>query len=321
MTSVVKQIGILLFFFGYSLGSEKIYMPYFEVINVHADYQYSTARLFKGYVDEVGRYEVILPPKPAGEVTQPPLDSVRKIAKQLNCAFYLVGDLNRVSETVILNVAMYSVENGNRVWGDRLKASGPDDLDPIFQKLSRVLNSKDKATSDGDIYSVTSFESKQLRQIEVKNYFGLSLGGAFFTPGLLFGKDWEEPFVGGLGAFWSYDSRDILFELGAETYQFAENSTLTSVSISVFKPFSSKSLTPFGGGGLGISKVETMYQNKQSEGSGLSIHGGGGVIFNRTSTVQLKLHASYVVGLFNMSAPRNELPRIVQVRMELAFGR
>lgn len=306
---------------GAALGAEKIYMPYFEIINVHPDYQYSTARLFKGYVDDVGTYELVLPPKPASPVEQPPQDSVRRAARESGCAYFLLGDLNRIGETVILNVAMYSVEDGKRLWGDRLKASGPDDLDPIFQKLARVLRSKEKAADDGDIYSVTSFDSRPLRQIKVKNSFGISIGGVFFTPGLMYGKEWEEPFVGGVGAFWAYDSRTVLFELDAETYQLAENSALASLSISAFKPFNSKNITPFGGGGLGVSWAETEYQGEDSEGSGLSVHGGGGIIFNRTATVQLRLQARYVVGLFDMGAPRNEFPRMVLVRMELAFGR
>lgn len=306
---------------GAARGAEKVYMPYFEIINVHPDYQYSTARLFKGYVDEVGAYELVLPPKPESAVEQPPQDSVRKLAQENGCAYFLLGDLNRIGETVILNVAMYGVADGKRLWGDRLKATGPEDLDPIFQKLARVLRSKDKAAEDGDIYSVTSFDSRPLRQIKVKNSFGISIGGVFFTPGLLYGKEWEEPFVGGLGALWAYDSRTVLFEVDLETYQFAENSALASVSISAFKPFNSRNITPFGGGGLGISSVETEYQGRDSEGSGLSVHGGGGIIFNRTATVQLRLQARYVVGLFDMSSPRNEFPRMLLVRMELAFGR
>ena len=304
-----------------AFGAEKIYMPYFEIINVHPDYQYSTARLFKGYVDDAGAYEVVLPPKPASLVEQPSQDSVRMAAKESGCAFFLLGDLNRIGETVILNVAMYGTGDGKRIWGDRLKASGPDDLDPIFQKLARVLKSKEKAADDGDIYSVTSYDSKQLRQVKVRNSIGISIGGVFFTPGLLFGKEWEEPFVGGLGVFWAYDSRNILFELDAETYPLAENSRQSSLSISAFKPFTSKSITPFGGGGLGITSAGTEYLNQNSEGAGLSVHGGGGIIFNRTATVQLRLQGRYVVGLFNMGAPRSEFPRMVLVRMELAFGR
>ncbi len=300
---------------------DKVYMPYFEVINVHSDYQYSTAKLFKGYVDDAGKFELVLPPRAESVVVQPPEEAVRKTAKELGCVYYLLGDMNRIGETVVLNLAMHATENGKRVWGDRLKASGPEDLDPIFQKLARALKTGSKAAEDGDIYSVTDYDSRELRQIQVKNYFGISVGGVLFTPGLLFGKDWNEPFVGGIGAFWAYDSRNVLFEMDAETYQFAKDSKLTSFSISAYKPFDSKSMTPFGGGGLGIGAVETEYGGTRTDGSGLVARGGGGIIFNRIATVQLRAQLLYQIGLFNMSSPRNDFPRMVIARMELAFGR
>jgi hypothetical protein len=184
-----------------------------------------------------------------------------------------------------------------------------------------VLRSKDKAAEDGDIYSVTNYESRPLRQIKVRNSFGLSIGGAGFTSGLLYGKEWEDPFVGGFGALWAYDSRTVLFEVNAEAYPFSEKTTVSSFSISAFKPLNSKNVSPFGGGGLGVTSVETQYQGKDSEGAGLSVHGGGGIIFNRTATVQLRLQARYVLGLFEMGSPRNDFPRMLLVRMELAFGR
>ncbi len=321
MKALMALVLTLGFSYDLTMAVEKVYMPYFEIINVHPDYQYSTAKLFKGYVDEVGTFEIVLPAKPDTLVGQPSQDSVRILAEKSGCQYFLLGDLNRIGETVILNISMYTVSNGTRIWGDRLKAAGPQDLDPIFQKLARSLKSKDKAAEDGDIYSVTSYDSRQLRQIDVKNYFGVSLGGAYFTPGLLFGKSWKEPFVGGLGVFWAYDSRTILFEMDAETYQFAKASSLNSFSISAFKPFAAHSLTPFGGGGLGISMVENEYQNQSSDGRGLSVHGGGGIVFNRTATVQLRVQARYVVGLFDMSGLRQDYPRMMLLRMELAFGR
>jgi TolB-like protein len=300
---------------------EKIYMPFFEMINVHPDYQYSTARLFKGYVEETGRYELVIPERSDALSRQQGLASIRTTAGELGCAYYLVGDMNRIGETVILTLSMYTTMDGKRVWGDKLKAANPEDLDPIFQKLARAVGSADKAAEDGDIYSVTSFESRELRQVQVRNSIGLSIGGAFFTPGLLYGKTWNEPFVGGLGAIWAYDSRTVLFEVEAELYSLAQHSRLGEVSISAFKPVYAKKVTPFFGGGVGVGTVGTEYQGESSNGKGLLLHAGGGVILNRNSNVQLRLQGRYVVGLFAMDAPRNDPPRAVIARMELTFGR
>ena len=304
-----------------SFSAEKVFMPFFELINVHPDYQYSTARLFKGYVDEAGRYELIIPERQDSVARQPASDAVRKEAQARGCAFYLIGDLNRIGETVIFNVALYSAKDGARVWGDKLKASTPEDLDPILQKVARAVGSGEKAAADGDIYSVTSYEGRELRQVRVRNAFGVAVGGMLFTPGLLTGESWDDPFIGGLGLIWTYDARSILFELDGETYFTGRKTEFSSVSISAFKPFASSRLTPFAGGGLGLGNVSTESGGETVEEAGLLAHVGGGFIFNRTSNVQLRAQVRYQVGLFKMDDPVGDLPRGVLMRMELAFGK
>jgi hypothetical protein len=305
---------------GTAAAAEKVYMPFLELINVHPDYQYSTARLFKSYVDEQGRYELVIPARADTGFQQTPAE-IRAEALRRDCPYYLIGDLNRISESVIVTVSLYSTADGGRLWTDKLKAAGPNDLDPIFQKLARSLGTPRRAADDGDIYSVTSYEERNLRQTQVRNSFGLGIGGALFTPGILAGKDWNEPFVGGLGLVWAYDARTVLFEVDAQTYTFGQNSGLGALSISAFKPVYADKVTPFFGGGLGLGFAETEYLGRSTSGKGLMLHAGGGVILNRTSTVQLRLQGRYVVGLFRMEEPRGDIPRAFLVRMELAFGR
>lgn len=316
-----RTFALAMIFAPWAFSAEKVYMPFFELINIHEDYQFSLARLFKSYVDEAGRYELVLPERPDSVVRQPGQDLIRHAARELKCAYFLVGDVNRLGETVFLNLALYNTGDGSRIWGDKLKASTPEDFDPIFQKLAWALGSGEKAGAHGDIYSVTANESRELRQIQVKNSIGVAIGGVFFTPGLLFGKSWEDPFVGGVGVVWNYDSRNILFEFDGMMHVAGEKSSMGSISISAFKPFTSGRLTPFAGGGLGIGIVGGEYQDRDTEGTGLLVQGGGGVVFNRTATVQLRLQARYVLGLFSMGAPRDEYPQALVVRMELAFGR
>jgi hypothetical protein len=152
----MRTLKAVLFFLalvsGIALGSQRIYMPFFELINVHPDYQYSTA------------------------IAQP-IDSIRAQAIAQDCPFYLLGDMNRMGETVILNVALYDSKSGDRIWGDRLKAANPEDLDPIFQRLAKAIGTGNKATSQGDIYSVTDYENRELKKIQVHHSFGLALDG------------------------------------------------------------------------------------------------------------------------------------------------
>ncbi len=301
-------------------AAEKVCMPFFELINVHSDYQYSTARLFKSYVDEVGKYELVIPQR-SEPLDQPPLSEVRSKALQEGCAYYLIGDMNRISESVIISVALYGTEDGKRIWSDKLKAANPGDLDPIFQRLARALGTRNKAAHDEDIYSVTSFDQRNPRKVNVTNSFGLAIGGAVFTPGLLVGDPWNDPFAAGFGIVWAYDARTVLFEVDAQGYALGRNSALGMIGMSAFKPIGMNKVAPFFGGGLGLGFAETRYAGEKSQGSGLMAHVGAGVILNRTSTVQLRLQTRYVIGLYSMEEPRGGMPRAVLMRMELGFGK
>jgi hypothetical protein len=320
---------ILLFVFcTLANATEKIYMPFFELINVHPDYQYSTARLFKNYVDEQKKYTLIIPAKPDSSITQPSIEKIRETAKSLNCQYFIIGDMNRIGETVIISFAMYNTENSEQIWHDRLKAASPDDIDPILQKLSRTLGSKNNAVEDGSIYSVTDYESGELKQVRANNAFGVSLGGA-----LLFSKPLSnDPFSAGGGVFWYYDAREILYEVDAKIY-FLGNNYLGHVSINTYHPFFAESNTPFLGGGLGIGfntiDKSLFYPNNKEPwdnygtytGSGLVLYLGGGYIIGRTSNVGLRAHLQYFIATYKLNNPEKTLPHGLLLNMELYFGK
>lgn len=296
-----------------SYSAEKVYMPFFELINVNSDYQYSVARLFKNYVDEQGRYILIIPQKSDSLVNQPPLTQIQETARMYECKFFIVADMNRIGETVIISVSMYKTENSQLIWKDRLKANTPDDIDPILQKLSRVIGTEQKAAEDGDIYSVTSYESQQLKQIHSISAFGISIGGA-----LMMSKPFiDDPFSGGGGVFWSYDIRTVLFEVDAQSY-FLGNFSVGNLSIDVYRPFFAESSTPFLGGGLGFGYTTGA---TNGNGSGMMFFVGGGYIFGRTADVGLRVRAQYMLGAFKVENPEKSLPHGFMLNMELYFGR
>ena len=313
LSSLLMILCAVILFSTISYSAEKVYMPFFELINVHSDYQYSVARLFKNYVDEQGKYILIIPQKADTLVEQSHIDVIRENAKANDCQYFIIGDMNRIGETVIISVSMYKTENNQLIWKDRLKANTPDDIDPILQKLSRAIGTEQKAAEDGDIYIVTSYESQQLKQVHSTSAFGLSIGGA-----LMMSKPFiDEPFSGGGGVFWSYDVRTILFEVDAQTY-FLGNFSVGHLSIDVYKPFFSESNTPFLGGGLGFGYTtgETKMQ-----GSGMMLFAGGGYIFGRSADVGLRVRAQYMLGAFKVDNPEKSLPHGFMLNMELYFGR
>jgi len=307
-----------------AFSQEKVYMPFFELINIHSDYQYSTAKLLKGYMDEEKRYTLVLPQRSDSMVPQPPVEDIRAKAGSLGCPYYVVGELNRMGETVIISISMYKTDDGSKIWSDKLKANTPDDIDPILQKVARNIGTSEKAARDGDIYSVTSYQSQQLKQIQSINSFGLSVGGALF----LSKPFTDDPFSAGFGAFWYYDAREILYEINAETY-FVSTSGLVQGSLNAYRPIFAENNTPFFGGGLGITHMwlsdipgtpDTIYKTSYT-GSGLVLLLGGGYIIGRSSTVGIRAHLRYFIATFKMNNPEKSLPHGILLNLEIYFGR
>lgn len=310
----------------FSFSAERVYLPFLEMINVHADYQYSSARLLKNYMDEQNRYTLIIPERADSLVRVPSFDKVRAEAKNLNCSYFIIGDMNRVGETVIISVTMYSTVEGTMVWTDRLKASTPDDIDPILQKIARSIGTMEKAAGDGDIYSVTNYQSQQLKQVRATSAFGISLGGAMFFSGA---KD-DDPFSGGGGVFWTYDAREFLYDIDAKLY-FLGDSYLIQGSLNAYHPFFAENNTPFLGGGIGIGhssyKLETTTDewgnsnNRFSDGSGIIFYIGGGYMFGRSSNVGMRIHAKYFIGAYKMNNPDKSMPHGLLINFEIFFGK
>ena len=324
--SIIFRIVILISLFSIpelAYSADRVYMPFFELINVHSDYQYSTARLFKNYIDEQGRYTLVIPQKPDSVANALPIEKVRETAKNLNCLFFIMGDLNRIGENVIISVSMYNTENNTLVWSDRLKASNPDDIDPILQKLSRAIGTKNKSVNDDNIYSVTENESRQLRQINVNSAFGISIG----TTMMLSSPFNTDPFSGGFGVFWYYDARTMLYEIHGNVY-FTGTNGLGYISINANYPFFPESNTPFIGGGIGLGY--TSEDNKYTSGTqefsydtkgGLMIFAGFGYIIGRISNVGIRAHLNYFLGTYKMSGPDKSLPNGLLLNLELYFGK
>lgn len=102
------------------------------------------------------------------------------MAQQTNAQYYILISLNRLGETVIVSISMYKATTNEKVWWDKMKASSPDDLDPILERLAKNVGTHNKASVPVSIYGVTKYESKELRKIEHNSSFGLSLSQWIF---------------------------------------------------------------------------------------------------------------------------------------------
>jgi hypothetical protein len=308
-------------------SAEKVYMPFFEIINVNSDYQYSTAKLLKNYVDENLKYILIIPPKPDTLINIPAVSKIQETAKSLDCPYYLIGDFNRIGEKVIISVSMYKTLDGSLFWSDRLKAQNPDDIEPILQKISKTLGTEKKASDESSIYTVTNFESDKLKQKKANNAFGASIGAVVLMNDI-FSKD---RISAGGGIFWLYDVRNVMYEIDLQAY-LTGSKTVGDVSLNSYYPFLADDNTPFIGGGLGFGWSTSSMELKKDtinyyphtdnySGSGLTLFIGGGYIIGRTSNASLRIRVLYMIGAFKMDDPNSTMPHGFRFNMELYFGK
>jgi hypothetical protein len=302
-----------------AFSAEKVYMPFFEMINVHSDYQYSVARMLKNYIDEQKKYTVIIPQRSDSLIKQSSNEQIRALASSLDCGYYIVGDMNRLGETVIISIALYKTSDASMIWNDRLKANTPDDIDPILQKIARSIGTQDKAAAEGDIYNVTNYDMNPLKQIQANYSWGASVGGAqfFSSP---FSTD---GFAAGFGVFGYYDAREFIFDITGQIYGVGSSkSYLYQASLNVYRPFSPASNTAFFGGGFGLggATYNSSDYGNDNKGSGLVLNIGGGYIIGRTSSVALRIHANYFIGLFKIKN-YNTSPHGLMLNMELYFAK
>lgn len=275
-------------------AQQKVYMPYFEVLNIADDYQYSISKLFQGYVREQGKYDILLPawknelyPKESQEETQ-------SKARELGAPYFIKGDLNALGDLIIVTMSLFQTDNGQEIWNSLLKANKLDDLDPIMMTFAKNLGEKEVTSTGGDIYTVTEQEGKELTEVETKISWGLLLGGAY---------PFGHTFAPGFGILTTYDNRNIIYGLDANIF-FTQDNTLGYLDITVDYPFSSKKNTAYAGGGLGYGWL-SMHEDPEFTDaditSGLMLFAGGGYILNRTASVRLIFGSRIFVPLFKVN--------------------
>lgn len=298
----MKKISILLSlvlfsFFGLK-AQERVYMPFFEVMNMHPDYQYSTSKLFKTYVDSHSKYQIVLPYKTDTIFINEPFDLAKSNAAALDCPYFVLGEFNRIGEVVVVTITMYSTPDGKKVWNTLSKALTPDDIDPILERISANLG-QEGAGNEGDIYNVTGYEAKELNKIGANKYIGFTIGGGYsFVSGI------DKNFPAGIGLTGSYDMRDFIFNIKAEMYFSDIN--VYYFSIEAMKPLSSAKNSAFISGAMGYGGIDkkidqdVYYFNSSITEGGLFLFAGGGYLMNRNSNVSLKFSGNVYTPIFKV---------------------
>ncbi len=316
---------LFLFACAYALAAEKVYLPGFELTNVHADYRSAATKLFQRYAEKDGRYEIVTQEESDSLSLSPSREKIQQAAKSRNCSKFVLGDMTRIGETVVVTVSLYNAKDGKLVWSDAMKAKTPDDIDPILERMGKNVGTGRQASESDDIYSVTRKETENLRKKKTNRYFGFGIVGLLQIP---------EPgpqFEPGLDFFWLYDSRNILLQLDCSFDYYSETDDKTSfwdflLGISAYYPILDRSTTPFIGGGVSYGFSYASYElrddgdyysiSETDDNSGILLRVGGGIFFNRTSNVILQIRAEYQFSTYRLQGHFITGPRFA---VELGF--
>jgi hypothetical protein len=302
------------------IAQPKLYLPYFGIMGMHPDYQISATRLFKSYVEAEGRYTVVLGQIPENVSTIPETGTVVQEARDAGAAFVITSEMNRLGEVLVVSFSMYDVASGAMVWSDMLRAFTPDDLDPILRKVAKAMGTPQKAALSGDIYTVTEYDSRELKQQKAHYSFGVSVGAVYpFFTGV------EDIVSAGLGVMATYDSRNLILDIKGETY-FTGDPKVHFLSLDALYPFRSSNSSPFLLGGIGIGGMKIpdyrdeshLYWYDHKSNSGLMMFVGGGYLVNRHSDVNLRLGGRLLIPFFEVD---EQFAPGVLINATINFGR
>ena len=215
--------------------------------------------------------------------------------------------MTAIGNLLIINMKMYRTATGELIWSDALKLDTIEDLDTVLRLFAKSIGSKEPASKNADIYSVTTYESKELNRREANSGWGASIIG-----GLMYGGGFYSN--AGFGFLYSADNRKLIFDIKAE-FLFSKSANNIRVGGNIIKPLNNKDSSPFIGCGIayGFTRINDNKNDLYSYpkyGSGLEIEGCFGYIFNRASSSTIRIGAypfinSYGVKNYSSYSPSN----------------
>jgi hypothetical protein len=282
------------FILGRARAQEKVYFPYFEMINVENGdgLQLSTSKLLKAYIEESHNIQVIIPEKDHDGL-YPREDFLKSIenAKQAGAKYLLTGEINNIGKLAILSMSLYEVSSGNKIWNDLIKGLPLDDYDPVLSRIGRNFGTGIKAKDDADIYDVTAFEEQRemkLLNFTTNQFFGIGLGGNYI---------FNESLNTKIGANFFYDISSVILYMN---FEYSSNVMFNFILDPEWR-HSDILKTRTGAMGLGVSFPFTKTKNAFYAETGLQLgifsqKGNNPAVNRRGSGLEIPTAVGYLIG-------------------------
>ena len=246
--------------------------------------------LLKDHLQRTGAYTVVEPAGAAPTAEEPTAAQAAQVAAALGAEQAIVLRITHFGSSARIRLNAYAAGSGQLVyWDSTVISGGPDELDPIIQRLVHAMQIGKPVRDSAEIDTVTDKEMQNLNRRTANKSFGVHLFTLlpFNTAGGSFGA------VPGGGIFWLYDARswmaDISLDLGGHS-----GNLYYDAAIGGYYPLLREDFTPYVGG-----VVRLAYMNLGGQGAGgITLQPTAGILLGRLSSVQLRAEVGYFFNTF-----------------------
>ena len=304
-----------------SFSQEKLYISYFEAINLPEVYANSTTKIYKNHLAKTGRFTIIPLATWDSTIIVENSKKARERAEVLGASHYLIGQVNKLGKIYQVSIMMHRTSDGSLIWQLTESAGSEEDLHLILQQMAERTGAERTFDSEKYLYIVTDSDSEIRGLREVVISIGVSLGASY--PFI----ESDEKLASGLGLDLSFDTDNLIFDMNLDGF-YSDNNRMGYFSIDVRRPFGVRpscffGLAGFGYGSMGYQRIGSFSPNSQglfpnTSYSEISESGsigflGGGYILNRDSRAQVHITLKGFYGFFNLAVDGRPLDQPIGV--------
>ena len=314
--------GLLFFTFCLSalitFSQEKLYISYFEAINLPEVYANSTTKIYKNHLSRTGRFSIIPLATWDSTIIVENSKKARERAEVLGATYYVIGEVNKLGSLYQVSIMMHRTADGSLIWQMTESAGSENDLHLILQQLAEKTGAERTFESEKNLYHISDSEAEKRELRDVLVSFGISLGTSY--PFI----ESDEMLASGLGLDLSFDTDNLIFDLNLDGF-YSDRNTMGYFSIDVRRPFGVRpncffGLAGFGYGSLSYYSTRFIPANFYSYPSSLELSQsgsiaflGGGYILNRDNRAQVHFTLKGFYGLFDLAMDGRPLDQPIGV--------
>ncbi len=263
----------------------------------------STRELLKDHLQRTGAYTV-LEPDVAASRSEPTAYQAAEVARVVGAEQALVMRITHVGSSARVRLTVYWAHNAEvAYWDSIVIAGGPDELDPVLERLVHAMHVGRPVRDSAELETVTVKEGQALNRRSASRSFGLHI----FTLLPLNAAGGSTSVMPAGGLYWLYDARswmaDIAFDIGGQG-----DRAYYGLAIGGYYPLLREDFTPYIGG-----VFRWAYMNLGGSGaSGIVMQPTVGMLLGRLSSTQLRAEAGYFVNSFAESEAGNAVAPLGQ---------